>query len=363
MAARTAIFFPAGSQAGKLKLGGAEKRMLRTLDTLAGDGLEAAVIFLSDLKQSFVETSLAESLCKDALHLEVIVCANQADVVRTVLCRRFDTVLYTDSYRTMLPFLAAAVIIGSRRVMLHVTTFLAPGHYQSAQQRILFSLVRRLSTHIDVLYPSAYRRLVREHPRKRVTFTPMPTTVFEDLDMTAKARRIVFLGTLSDVKGPDVLVDAVALVQDDLRESGYVVDIAGSGPLSGELRDALAQHRIDDIVHLLGQTDPARVLPEAEVFVSLQRINNYPSQSLLEALVQGCSVIVSDDGDSSLLVPPGHGLLVTRTPESVAQALVTHLGRSQAQKRASGLASRDFADNTFREDRSLEHYRELLGTQ
>jgi glycosyltransferase involved in cell wall biosynthesis len=79
----------------------------------------------------------------------------------------------------------------------------------------------------------------------------------------------------------------------------YLLVLCGSGPYEAELRAAARDRRNIEIQH---KQDMAEVLADAKVFLSLQQWDNYPSQSLLEAMLCGCCVVATDVGDTRLLV-------------------------------------------------------------
>lgn len=356
-----AIFFPALGEAGAVKFGGAEKRMLRTLNGIAGRGVRVTVVFLSALDRTVIEQSLATVLQPHPIDIGVAIARTQRDVMRFVMRGRFSAILYTDSYRAMMPFLVGGLLMRSRRIMLHVTTFLAPGRFHSRQQEGLFRLVQKLSTHIDVLYPEALDRMMRGNPRAEVTLTPTPAGSLSALDPVEKERTILFLGSLSAVKGADLLIEAAARVQDDLRAAGYRLHIAGSGPMRAQLESMIRRHELSDLVILLGQADPSDVLPSARIFTSLQAHNNYPSQSLIEALGAGCFIVATDEGDSRLLVEEAFGVLVPRTAEGIAAGLLTAIRLDAEELNRATDAARTFFAELRERDRSEDHYLRLMG--
>ena len=64
------------------------------------------------------------------------------------------------------------------------------------------------------------------------------------------------------------------------------------------------------------------VLGRARVFLSLQDEENYPSQSLLEAMSVGCAVVATDVGLTRKLVDETTGLLIPRSPKALREAIL-----------------------------------------
>jgi glycosyltransferase involved in cell wall biosynthesis len=136
--------------------------------------------------------------------------------------------------------------------------------------------------------------------------------VIRDIDVSLIARMI-------DCKGHGLLCKALH----ELTKTGYsdlVVYVCGSGPLEPEIRRDFASttgHR----VYIQYERDPFRVLQKSKVFVSLQDVENYPSQSLLEAMICGCAIIATDVGLTRQLLDENCAILVPPEPAAVAAAL------------------------------------------
>jgi glycosyltransferase involved in cell wall biosynthesis len=73
-------------------------------------------------------------------------------------------------------------------------------------------------------------------------------------------------------------------------------------------------------------------LSEASLFLSLQDHDNYPSQSLMEAMAYGCRCVCTSDGDTRLMFPVGsddHALLDSRDPKEFADACLRFIDRRE----------------------------------
>lgn len=62
-------------------------------------------------------------------------------------------------------------------------------------------------------------------------------------------------------------------------------------------------------------------LSQAKIFLSLQKIENYPSQSLLEAMASGCAVIATDVGETRRLLDESCAILIDSSPLALANAI------------------------------------------
>ena len=70
-----------------------------------------------------------------------------------------------------------------------------------------------------------------------------------------------------------------------------------------------------------GVADTAKYLKQSKIFISIQKDNNYPSQSLLEAMACENAIIASDVGETRKLVTENEGILVPLSAEKIADAI------------------------------------------
>lgn len=147
----------------------------------------------------------------------------------------------------------------------------------------------------------------------------------------AKQSWVVFAGRLIDEKNPLLFVQACALVHRQVPGARFF--LLGDGPLREPVEALRRREGLDGCLEVGWRQDVAAVLSEALVFASLQRMDNYPSQSLLEAMASGAAVVATDVGLTAKLVDAAVGCRVPPTAAAVAGAMVSLLkdpGRAQA---------------------------------
>jgi hypothetical protein len=157
-------------------------------------------------------------------------------------------------------------------------------------------------------------------------------------------RRIVLVGRLSERKGTDVAVEAVAL----LRGQGRDVTLELCGAVfpgyewfEERLRERAAAPDLDGAVTFSGYTDPTwPALGRAEVVLVPSRAEPFgntaveaqlAARPVVASAVQGLQEIVTP-GETGLLVPPGD-------PRALGEALVA-LAEDPARGAAMGRAGR-----------------------
>jgi glycosyltransferase involved in cell wall biosynthesis len=93
---------------------------------------------------------------------------------------------------------------------------------------------------------------------------------------------LVMMARFVSGKGYELIEDAVESIQE------YKLMCFGSGPRPPKIPSDLISFT----------ENPFDILSKAKVFLSLQRVNNYPSQSILEAVACGAAIIATDVGET-----------------------------------------------------------------
>ncbi len=161
---------------------------------------------------------------------------------------------------------------------------------------------------------------------------------------------VVFAGRLIDDKNPLLFVEAAALIRRSVPEARFF--LFGDGPLASEVEAAVRRFGLHEAMVQGFQADIAPVLAKGAVFVSLQRQDNYPSQSLLEAMASGLACVATDVGLTWRLVDDTTGVRVKPEAASVAEAVVALLRDSDRRRRMGEAARRRVS-----EEHSEERYR------
>jgi glycosyltransferase involved in cell wall biosynthesis len=100
---------------------------------------------------------------------------------------------------------------------------------------------------------------------------------------------LVAAGRLSKEKGYDLLLDALALLQD----MEISLTVLGQGPLRVDLQTRISQLKLERVVSLIGfQENPHRYFAEADALVLSSRYEGFPNV-VLEALACDIGVIAT----------------------------------------------------------------------
>ncbi len=171
----------------------------------------------------------------------------------------------------------------------------------------------RASTAIVVLADAFVEPVHSCHPSARVHVVPNGP----DVDETAPAAanepirgRVLCLGSFVADKGVDVLVDAAALLADDLP--GLRVVLAGAGQDEALLRERVAAGGLQERVEFLGWVNGAdrdAELSKASLFVLPSRTEGFPL-ALLEAMWHGVPCVATEVGAVPEILADGAGVTV-----------------------------------------------------
>lgn len=138
------------------------------------------------------------------------------------------------------------------------------------------------------------------------------------------------------------------------RRADFVVNIMGSGPDEQRIRGLLQEYADSGRVTCGRVPNPFDELQKSHIFVSLIEPDNYPSQSVLEAMNAGNALVLSDTGLSGRFISDKNGILVPLVPEKIADA-VDQLMENKVDLPEMGLASVRLLCNAFGSEKYISY--------
>ena len=136
----------------------------------------------------------------------------------------------------------------------------------------------------------------------------------------------------------------------------WTVRIIGWGDCEDEVRAAITG--AGDRIELLTTNNVPSFLAHSKVFVSLIQPDNYPSQSVMEAMAAGNALCLSDTGDSVARFLDGNGV-ATELEEAVVLDRLLELTSDQERLQALGERSRQLIAERFSAEAYLRHIKQL----
>ena len=347
---------------GRSSFGGAERRIGRIMNGVASRGIDVYFVFTLYEELDKVIEAYKRVIGSECL-IHFVGFKSDREVFRHMLIIKYDVAFYIGAYRKMIPFFLGAKMAGSRTVLLQVSTGPSVGQFGSYFERIGFSLVAHNSSYIDCLYPSTTTYFRNKYKRQIVNTTPCPSTDLNRFQPKLKEKNIAFISRWVKGKNVELFVESIISIENELYENGYKVFLCGKssdGSIEKNVDNLMKKSQHPDIIITPGYVEPEDILPKAEIFMSLQDINNYPSQSLLEAIACGCYIIASDEGDTRILVKPEFGSCCRLNKQSIANALLDYIYKTTPEKEKIKESARAFAESKFSFNDSIEHYLNII---
>jgi glycosyltransferase involved in cell wall biosynthesis len=164
---------------------------------------------------------------------------------------------------------------------------------------------------------------------------------------------IVFVGTLSQRKGIDILVHALELLDDDFQ-------LVLVGQKTEFSENIINNSNIKNKIKLVGFTDPKEYLKSADIFVLPSRIEGFPLVTL-EAMLSGSIVIRSDiEGAKTQVIDQVTGFLFENEDINSLSKIVSKVIKMNYEERSSIVQkSQQHALENFTSDKMVEHTLEL----
>ena len=183
--------------------------------------------------------------------------------------------------------------------------------------------------------------------------------------------RFVFVGRMVEKKGADVLVRAMARLVRDTPGERVTLDLIGSGPMEGELRERVTELSLGERVRFLG------TLPFHELFDHLRGAAALVQPSvvaadgdsegapmvLMHAQASGVPcVTTAHSGNPEVLPPEGSRFVVPeRDPDALARAMGEIANLGDVQRRELQAAGRAWIERHFDLAQTASGYDALYG--
>lgn len=154
------------------------------------------------------------------------------------------------------------------------------------------------------------------------------------------------VGRLSPVKGFDALLEAVAQLRRDGRETALV--LVGDGPEHESLETQARSLGLEDAVRFLGvRHDLEMIYPGFDVF-ALPSLREASPMALLEAMACGCAIVASRVGGVPEMIEDGRsGLLFDRTAPGALTKALARLAENPGLRRSLGEEARRRSEERF----------------
>ena len=190
-----------------------------------------------------------------------------------------------------------------------------------------------LATEDDANFVTGYFKI----PRDKIQIRPnwIDTSIFAPQDVKKQDNKILFVGRLTSQKNLPLLMDALALMKEDIT-----LDLVGQGELADDIKHYAMLKEVN--VNFLGRVnneDLPELISASSIFVLPSKFEGNP-KTLLEAMSCGAAVLgTSVEGIASVIQDGISGLLAKEDAADIAQKLSILLKDKKLQQQL-GLAAR-----------------------
>ena len=133
--------------------------------------------------------------------------------------------------------------------------------------------------------------------------------------------QVAFAGRLEKEKNPDLYFRGCCRLSGKYPE--IIFHIMGEGRLSSDIKEKVTASGLPNIIFHGFHPQPTEILADTSVFVSIQSTNNYPSQSVLEAMACGNAIVATDVGDTRFFINENNGILIALDIIELVNAIET----------------------------------------
>lgn len=258
-------------------------------------------------------------------------------------------------YLELVPFLAGMPIWGTAWIVPVVDH--QPKYFdkQSPHCRLLLRAVAS-AERVDCLYRWIAQRMEGLGVERRKLCNPAWNCVNHDAFHPAEKddRSISFAARTIDLKSPLLMLEVIERVF--RRQPDVHFSVLGKGDRDSTLAQEIAKRGWEGRVRVGYMEDPSPVVNQSLVHVSLERLDNFTNQSLLEGMAAGCATVASHVGETHRVVTDEVGLLAPLDAEPLAEAILS-LVAAPGLARTMGKAGRERILRNHHVDRYVDYLR------
>jgi glycosyltransferase involved in cell wall biosynthesis len=226
---------------------------------------------------------------------------------------------------------------------------------------VLFNYAFKKADRIDFLSPFILHGVREKGVRimdAKIRITPGSFTDYGKCRIGDKSKiRIAFASRMEKDKNPILFTRVSIELAGKYPETEF--HIMGEGNLGGELTRLIEESGLSNVVFHGFYPNPVEIFENSSVFVSIQNTNNYPSQSVLEAMACGNAVIASDVGDTRMFINEKNGTLILPEFEALKKAMEFYIVNPNTAKEKGTFAAK-FVRENYTVENSCRYFTNLF---
>jgi glycosyltransferase involved in cell wall biosynthesis len=226
-----------------------------------------------------------------------------------------------------------------------------------------FNYGLRNSDSLDFLSPFIVEGILERKIRLNKSSISISPCSFSDYSKcTAGDKReflVSYAARIFPDKNPILYIEAAKII---IKKYPFVkFNLLGEGLsyLYQEIKKFIEINNLKDNLNFYFHPNPPEVFSKSTIFVSIQTTNNYPSQSVLEAMACGNAIIASDVGDTRMFVNDEVGILIPLNLISLVNALELLIKDKELAIKL-GKNAREFVLKNHTIEKCSEYYLDLF---
>lgn len=220
------------------------------------------------------------------------------------------------------------------------------------------NLLFKKSKLIDSLYEGFLNSPWGERYKDKVRITPCSFTDLGKFYPEKKEKTIVFCGRLIKEKNPLLVIEAANKLNKNLLKE-WKIYLLGDGPLKGEVHQLIEKYELSESVVQISTINVEKYVNKSSIFLSLQERENYPSQSLIEAMATSNVVIATDVGETRKLVDEKNGVLLKEKSAEELAKVISQLVKNEEYRNMLGINGRKKVLNECKVDIFVDYLLEI----
>lgn len=170
---------------------------------------------------------------------------------------------------------------------------------------------------------------------------------------------VFFVGRLSEEKNPDVFMNVAANILTNHKQAKLKFFVIGDGPMRSDVDKILHELNSDKITYLGYQSEVARYLSAADVFVLPSAIEGFPL-SILEAMAMKVVVIASRVGAiPDVIVHGKNGFIIEPGSTEEIVSIILDLDNNRGRAEEIKQAERKIIEDTYSHRQLEQNYKKL----
>lgn len=316
------------------RFGGYERRMLRFIEWLLKNTNVHILVFCNDFIINHYSTEFDFLNNKEKYNISIVKLELSYDSLKNkflfIFKLYYHLIINSSDFDILIVGSGVAKFISGYSIFKKTIVNIVQTEYLTKKTNIIFKLLNYIlyfilfsgAYKISFLNPSVYKKSLKRYSfinNKKISIPPCSFIKHSDksLKQINKNNIIMWMGSFNRNKQPMLLLEAVNEIKELIRIKKYSVEFYGKGKLEKQMNNYINKYKLNDIIKLKFTKNTSKVLKEASFFVSSQKLTNYPSQVLLEAMDNFCIPIATRTPDTDLLVNVHNGFLFSTKNELV----------------------------------------------